>query len=86
MTPNAERFLAAYEPELWKDMMKAPADYGLALKVEMIPDAARTTAAKMVASMHAGNLVNISNAMRRAAKTLGIAPRVRDIHDYCNGV
>jgi len=82
---QATRFLDVYTVELRADMEKDPAGYCLPFDGEAIRRSAVSTAARMVQHMVDGITVNVSNAMRRAAKKLGVGSRVRDIHAYCRG-
>lgn len=86
MNAQALKFLEVYVVELRKDIEKAPAEYGLSQAPFDVRDIrANSTALKMVQSMEAGNLVNVSNAMRRTARRLGVPQTVKAIHTYCKG-
>lgn len=88
MNANAQAFLDVYRIELAKDMEKEPVEYGIKADtlqelLEKIVGCANSTSFKMVSAMASGELVNVSNAMRRTARRLGIPQTVKAIHAYC---
>jgi hypothetical protein len=85
---QADAFYDRYAAELWKDIVKDPAAYGLG-GLQWTPDRIRAEAYRiarqMTQHMADGITVNVSNAMRRAAKKVGVRPTVAAIHAFCAG-
>lgn len=78
MTTNWRRWYDVYLEELKKDILKKPGEYFYSV------DAAPGVAEKMTTALMNGT-ANSSNAVKRTAKKLGIAPNYKEIAKFIKG-